>query len=114
MNVPNVPKKAVCCKSEFAEFKVLMTKALKHRGKHRQRCLEEIDEFFCDKLYEIMMRQRGYFKELLDSKSELERRIHSLQNELSSLECKNHDLRQKLTQKDVFSHSLSSSGENAS
>jgi len=114
MNTSNVPKKAVCCKTEFAAFKVLMAKALKHRGKHRQKCLEEIDEFFCDKVYEIMMRQRGYFKEVLDREKALQTRLQSVLNEKSFLEDQNFDLRQKLAAKDVFSHNLSSSSESAS
>ena len=109
-----VPKREYVCKDEYTQFAAILDRMVSQRGKRREKHRRELHVFFCDKLYEIMMRQRGYFKELLDSKSELERRIHSLQNELSSLECKNHDLRQKLTQKDVFSHSLSSSEENAS
>ena len=109
-----IPKNSVCCKEEFAEFKVLITKALKHRGKHRQRYLDRIDEFFCDKVYEIMMRQKGYFTEIMKEKRELEIRLQSVLNEKSYLEDQNHDLRHKLATKGVFSHSPASSQESAS
>ena len=108
----NVPKNQACCQTEFAEFKVLMAKAMKHRGKHR--VMKEIDEFFCDKVYEIMMRQRGYFKEVLLEKKALQTRLQSILNEKSNLEDQNYDLRQKLAAKDVFLHNPSSSLESAS
>ena len=108
------PKNSVCCKEEFAEFKVLITKALKHRGKHRQRYLDRIDEFFCDKVYEITMRQRGYFMEILNEKKAINTRLQSVLNELRSLEDTNAALRQKLAVKGVFSHNLASSPESAS
>ena len=114
MNTTNVPKNWACCQTEFAEFKLLMAKAMKHRGKHRARVMKEIDEFFCDKVYEIMMRQRGYFKEVLDREKVLQTRLQSILNEKSFLEDQNFDLRQKLAAKDVFLHNLSSSTESAS
>ena len=89
-----VPKNSVRCQKEFAEFSVLMSKALKHRGKHRQKCLEDIDQFFCDKIIEITMRQRGYFTEILNREQALKTRLQSVLNELSHLEDQNHDLRQ--------------------
>ena len=104
----NFPKKHICCQGEFQEFKVLMDKALKYRGKHRQRYLEEIDEFFCEKVYEIMMRQRDYFKEILLKNKTLQTRLQSVLNEKSHLEDQNYDLRQKLASKDVFLHNPSS------
>ena len=109
-----MPKNWACCQTEFADFKVLLAKVLKHRGKHRERCLQEIDEFFCDKVREIMMRQRGYFKEVLLEKQALQKRLQSVLNEKNFLEDKNYDLRQKLAAKDVFSHSPSSLTESAS
>ena len=109
-----VPKNSVRCQKEFAEFSVLMSKALKHRGKHRQKYLEDIDQFFCDKIIEITMRQKGYFTEVLEREKAVKTRLQSVLNELRSLEDKNHDLRQKLAAKDVFSHNLSSSSESAS
>ena len=114
MNTSNVPKNQACCQTEFAEFKVLMAKAMKHRGKHRARVMKEIDEFFCDKVYEIMMRQRGYFKEVLDREKALQTRLQSILNEKSNLEDQNYELRQKLAAKDVFLHNPSSSLESAS
>jgi len=110
----SVPKNWACCQTEFAEFKLLMAKALKHRGKHRARVLKEIEEFFCDKVREIMMRQRGYFKEVLLEKKALQTRLQSILNEKSNLEDQNYDLRQKLAAKDVFLHNPSSSLESAS
>ena len=80
-----LPKKEITCRNEFAEFKVLLTKALKHRGKHREKYLNDIDEFFCNKMHEVIMRQRGYFAEVLDEKKELKRKIKSLENEVDSL-----------------------------
>ena len=109
-----VPQNSVRCKKEFVEFSALMSKALKHRGKHRQKYLEDIDQFFCDKIIEITMRQKGYFTEVLDREKAVKTRLQSVLNELRSLEDNNHDLRQKLAAKDVFSHNLSSSPENAS
>ena len=109
-----VPKNSVCCKEEFAEFKVLITKALKHRGKHRQWYLDDIDKFFCDKIKEITMRQREYFMEILNEKKAINTRLQSVLNELSFLEDTCAALRQKLAVKGVFSHNLASETESAS
>ena len=109
-----IPKNSVCCKKEFAEFKLLITKALKHRGKHRQRYLDRIDEFFCDKVKEITMRQRGYFMEILNEKKAINTRLQSVLNELSFVQSENAELRQKLAVKGVFSHNPASSTESAS
>jgi DNA-binding PadR family transcriptional regulator len=109
-----IPQNIVCCKKEFAEFKVLMSKALKHRGKHRQKYLDRIDEFFCDKVYEITMCQRRYFMEVLNEKKTINNRLQSVLNKNSFLEDANATLRQKLAVKGVFSHNLASSNESAS
>ena len=114
MNDPKLPKKWIFAQKEFAEFKILIAKALKHRGQHRTRVLKEIDEFFCDKMYELMMRQRGYFTEVMKEKRALEIRLQSVLNEKSYLEDQNHDLRHELATKGVFSHSPASLQENAS
>ena len=109
-----VPKKEWCCKTEFAEFKELLDRAFRRRGKERQNHINELEEFFCDKVYEITMRQKGYFTEVLGREKAVKTRLQSVLNELRSLEDKNHDLRQKLASKDVSRHNLSSSSESAS
>ena len=110
----NFPKNWVCCQTEFAEFKVMLERVVSRRGKRREKHVQELEEFFCDKVYEIMMRQRGYFTEVLKEKRALQTRLQSVLNEKSFLEDQNFDLRQKLAAKDVFSHNLSSSSESAS
>jgi len=97
-----IPKKEIACRKEFAEFRVLLTKALKHRGKHRQQYLNDIDDFFCNKIVEITMRQRGYFTEVLQEKQELKRKIKSLENEVESLRRDQQNQRQRtLSLKDI-------------
>ena len=110
----SVPKKEWCCKKEFADFKILLDRVVQRRGKRRDKHVTELDEFFCDKVYEITMRQKGYFTEVLEREKAVKTRLQSVLNELRSLEDNNHDLRQKLAAKDVFSHNLSSSPVNAS
>ena len=110
----NTPKNWVCCQSEFAEFKVMLERVVSRRGKRREKHILELEEFFCDKVYEIMMRQRGYFTEVLKEKRELETRLRSVLNEKGFLEDQNFELRQKLAVKDVFLHNPSSSTESAS
>ena len=108
------PKNRACCQSEFADFKVLLERVVRRRGKERQKHILKLEEFFCDKVYEIMMRQRGYFTEVLKEKRELETRLRSVLNEKGFLEDQNFELRQKLAVKDVFLHNPSSSTESAS
>jgi len=110
----HTPKNWACCQTEFAEFKVMLERVVLRRGKRREKHVQEIEEFFCDKVYEIMMRQRGYFKEVLDREKALQTRLQSILNEKSNLEDQNYDLRQKLAAKDVFLHNPSSSLESAS
>ena len=110
----SVPKNHACCQAEFAEYKAMLDRILDRRGKRREKHIQELDEFFCDKVREIMMRQRGYFTEVLLEKKALQTRLQSVLNEKSNLEDKNHDLRQQLAAKDVFSRNPSSSLENAS
>ena len=98
----HVPSKQYCCQTEFAEFKVFLERVVSRRGKRREKHVLELEEFFCDKVYEIMMRQRGYFKEVLDREKALKARLQSILNEKSFLEDQNFDMRQKLAAKDVF------------
>ena len=103
LNIMNhVPSKQYCCQTEFAEFKVFLERVVSRRGKRREKHVLEFEEFFCDKVYEIMMRQRGYFTEVLDREKVLKARLQSILNEKSFLEDQNFDLRQKLASKDVF------------
>ena len=108
------PKKWAFCQKEFADFDDLLERVLSRRGKRREKHVIEIKEFFCDKVYEIMMRQRGYFTEIMKEKRALEIRLQSVLNEKSYLEDQNHDLRHELATKGVFSHSPASLQENAS
>ena len=109
-----VPKNQWCCKKEFAEFEVFLDRCIRRRGKERKKHIQELHEFFCDKVYEITMRQRGYFMEVLNEKKAINTRLQSVLNELSFLEDTNATLRQKLAVKGVFSHSLASENESAS
>ena len=90
----SVPKKEWCCQKEFANFKILLDRVVQRRGKRRDKHVTELNEFFCDKIYEIIMRQKGYFTEVLITKRALKTRLQSVLNELSHLEDQNHDLRQ--------------------
>ena len=110
----SVPKNEWCCRAEFAAFKILLDKVLRRRGRERLKHRTAIDQFFCDKIYEITMRQRGYFTEIMKEKQGLTTRLQSVLNELTALEDKNHGLRQKLAIRDGSSHNLSSWNENAS
>ena len=109
-----VPKKEFCCKSEFVEYKILLDRVVNRRGKRREKHIQDLDKFFCDKIYEVMMRQKGYFKEILNREKELQLRLESVINENRFLENNNYELRQTLASKDVFSHNLEASTENAS
>jgi hypothetical protein len=109
-----VPEKEFCCKSEFVEFKMLLDRIVSRRGKRREKHIQDLDKFFCDKIYEVMLRQKGYFKEILNREKELQLRLESVINENMFLENTNHKLRQTLASKDVFLHNLEASTENAS
>ena len=109
-----VPKKEYACRQEYIEFNKILDRVIRRRGKEREKHKKTLQIFFCDKVYEIMMRQKGYFKELLEEKKELQTRIRSLENELNMLEVKVCTLKQKLMQKGVSSRSLEACQVNAS
>ena len=109
-----VPKNQWCCKKEFAEFEVFLDRCIRRRGKERKKHIQKLHEFFCDKVYDITMRQRGYFMEILNEKKTINTRLQSVLNKNSFLEDANATLRQKLAVKGVFSHNLASSNESAS
>ena len=109
-----VPKKEWACKEEYVEFNKILERVATRRGKRKEKHIKELQIFFCDKVYEIMMRQKGYFTEVMKEKRALEIRLESVLNEKSYLEDENHDLRHKLATKGVFSHSPASLQENAS
>ena len=109
-----VPKKEWACKEEYVEFNKILERVTTRRGKRKEKHIKELQIFFCDKVYEIMMRQKGYFTEVMKEKRALEIRLESVLNEKSYLEDQNHELRHKLATKGVFSHNPSSSQGNAS
>ena len=109
-----VPKREYACRQEYIDFNKILERVKNRRGKRKEKHARELQIFFCDKVYEIMMRQKGYFKELLEEKKELQTRIRSLENELNMLEVKVCTLKQKLMQKGVSSRSLEACQVNAS
>ena len=80
-----VPKKEYVCREEYIEFTKLLERLLRRRGKERNKLIQKLQNFFCEKIYEVMFRQQGYFQEILNEKVELERKVKGLQNEVDSL-----------------------------
>ena len=80
-----VPKKEYVCREEYIEFNKILERVSTRRGKRKEKHIKDLQNFFCDKIYEVMFRQRGYFQEILDEKVALERKVKGLQNEVDSL-----------------------------
>ena len=84
-----VPKREYVCREEYIEFNKILERVRARRGKRKEKHIKDLQIFFCEKIYEVMMRQRGYFTEILTEKVELERKVKGLQNEINSLRYEN-------------------------
>ena len=80
-----VPKREYVCREEYIEFNKILERVRTRRGKRKEKHIKDLQIFFCEKIYEVMFRQQGYFQEILNEKVELERKVKSLQNEVNSL-----------------------------
>ena len=76
----NTPPHACMCQSELYQFDLILNKMLSARGNRRTKHKAALRTYFCQVAYDITMRQREYFKELLKELETTKKKHQSAQD----------------------------------